>query len=164
MENLKNKTIISKQVNLCDTRERDNFRLYWKDGRKMNFVPIHRLQKLECTRTGRQVESGEEKKRLRHEKNWTLGNNGQGPMTGPLKKSADHPTCREESKESRGRNRSNGNGKESTSTPSWSPQAPSLTVWQGSFTWRDSQQLEKPEFFVVYTVSLANNGDSLREV
>ena len=119
MENLKNKTIISKQVNLCDTRERDNFRLYWKDCRKMNFVPIHRLQlggRDKTAKTWMHSHWKTSRKRRGEETSPTwqqldTGHQWSGTHDRTIEKESRPSTCREESKESRGRNRSNGNGK-----------------------------------------------------
>ena len=42
MENLKNNTIMSKQMNLCDTRKGNTFRLFWRDIRNVNCTATRR--------------------------------------------------------------------------------------------------------------------------
>ena len=82
MENLKNKSINSKQMNLCDTRKRKDVRLFWKDFRLLNCIAIRRWQlggqkKNVYTwthshgKTSRTRPPGKE--RLRCVNNWTLG-------------------------------------------------------------------------------------------
>ena len=44
MESLKSKLIISSQMNLGDTRKRNDIRLFWKDFMMMNCIASRRLQ------------------------------------------------------------------------------------------------------------------------
>ena len=99
MENLKNKLIISRQMNLGDTRRRKILEIFQNDDK-------YRNAKIAIGRTEEQFiyldksYTATRRERSRYENNWTLSIKGQGHVPGPMKQREDHPHAVTNSSES----------------------------------------------------------------
>ena len=196
MENLKNQSIISRQMNLGDTRWRKDIRLFCADFRKMYGIAIRRLQL-----------DGQKK----NVKTWTHSHPKTSPTRPRRKNVSDMKTigrkasmvrdpCRDQWKrektihkpwrkfklcdnrqnnratlhafrlliqkrpieEKQKAERQQRDWKGWKFSPSWSSQASSLTEWQGSCTWRASQNgknISNPPHIFTW-VSLTGNDNS----
>ena len=99
IESVKNKSIISRHMNLGDTRSWKGTRPFWKESRMLNCIATRRLhlggQKNEKTLTHSYWKTksytATKRERLRYDNNWALGINGEGPTPGPVKQRKDYP-------------------------------------------------------------------------